>query len=114
MQFVSEDKKTITLPVPLGTVLYRFHTKCNDACLFQKDNFDAVFPPTETGRCSREMPCHVKCTGARGIVVELSNVAMLEREWNKFVFETEIEAIIAGMEFVGLHQNQMLAVGLEI
>jgi hypothetical protein len=36
MDFISEDKRTINLPVPLGTTVYGYLTVCCDACMFQK------------------------------------------------------------------------------
>ena len=114
MNFISEDKKTINLPVPLGTTVYMFITSCNDACMFQKDKFNSVFPPIEGGRCNKDMSCHTKFHSIRFIVLSLSNLDWILKEWQITTFETEIEAKEAGAKFVELHKQQLLELGLEI
>lgn len=42
MDFISEDKRTINLPVPLGTTVYGYLTVCCDACMFQKEKFKEI------------------------------------------------------------------------
>ena len=113
--FISEDKKTITLPVPLDTIVYRFHTSCNDACLFQQKNFDKVFPRgKEGGRCSGDMPCHTKLHSVLPKELNLSNLEWILKDWNVYYFETEKEAREAGEKLIETHKQKLLELGLKI
>jgi hypothetical protein len=114
MDFISKDKRTINLPVPLGATVYMFITSCNDACMFQKDKFNAIFPLKEGGRCNKDMPCHTKFHSIRSIVLSLPNLDWILKEWQATIFETENEARIAGERFVETHKRQLLELGLEL
>ena len=41
-RFISKDRKIISLPVALGTELYRVNTSCGDFCTFQSENFQKI------------------------------------------------------------------------
>jgi hypothetical protein len=103
MSFIKEDKKTINLPVPLGTTLYKFNTSCNDACLFQKEKFDKLYPKNYEDTCSQDKLCHTKYLGVEPIVLNINNMEWILGEWDIKVFENEKEADERGREFVSEH-----------
>jgi len=112
--FISHDNKTIHLPVPLGSTVFQFYTKCNDACTFQKEAFDKAFPKADQGRCSEYMPCHTRPGGVRTVTLSLSNLDWVLRDWGKKVFETESEATEAMHAVVELHKKQLVKLGLKV
>lgn len=112
--FISKDRQSIHLPVPLGTVVYEYLTSCDDVCSRQKAVFDSVFPVTKTGRCHKDMPCHTKPYKVSPVEVTLKNVAWLLREWNQTVFRTEAEATKAMNAAVRNHREQMLHLGMAV
>lgn len=112
MNFISEDKKTINLPVSLGTIVYKFHTTCNDACLFQKEKFNKIFPPTNGGRCGSDTPCHVILHSIDKIIVNFDNLESMLKTWGISTFETENEARQAGEKLVQKHKQELLKLGL--
>ncbi len=114
MTFISEDKKTINLPVPLDTTVYRFITSCNDACLFQKEKINQVFPVKKEGRCSQDMACHTKLHSVQPVTLNLSNLDMMLKNWKINTFETENEAREAGNNLIELHKKQLLDIGLAL
>jgi hypothetical protein len=114
MTFISEDKKTINLPIPLGTTVYRFITDCNNACTFQKEKFDEAFPETKNSRCNSKMPCHTSLHSIQPVILNLSNLDWVLNDWQINFFETEAEAREAGSKLVKEHRKQLLDMGLEI
>lgn len=42
IEYMSEDKKTITLPVPYGSVFYAFELNCCELCRFFKGDFNQI------------------------------------------------------------------------
>lgn len=115
MNFISEDKKTIKLPVPLGTIVYEFTTSCNDACLFQKEKFQELYPRKKgEGLCNKNMPCHTKLHGIQKMVVKLTNLEWILKNWHITIFETENQAKEEGIKFIEKHKNELLKVGLKI
>ena len=103
MDFIDKDKKTINLPVPLGTTLYVFKTDCNDACLFQKEKFDKLYPKNFEGRCGQDKLCHTRFAGIEPITLKVNNLEWILGKWDIKVFETEEEAKNRGKEFVSEH-----------
>lgn len=87
-RYISEDKKNIYLPVPLGSIIYQVNTTCGDFCLFQKEKFEKLI---HNKRCSNKLPCHT--IGKRPIKIELTidNLSLLN-EWDKTIFKTYDEA----------------------
>jgi len=114
MSFISQDKKIINLPVPLGTIVYRFHTDCCDACLFQKEKFDKLYPKAFEGRCSQDMLCHTRFSEIEPIIVNINNLDLILGKWKTKVFETKKEAEIAGKEFVAEHVRRLKELGFEL
>lgn len=114
MNFISEDKKTINLPVPLGATLYRIITACNDACMLQAEKFNSVFPSKEGGRCSVDMPCHTKLHSALPFVFALGDLDWVLKKWQITCFETESGAKEAGENLIEAHKQQLLALGLNV
>lgn len=114
MVFISEDKRTINLPVPLGTYVYQYWTRCNDACLFQKEAFNKAFPPGVEGRCSGDMPCHTRPHLIKPVELSLSNLDWVLRDWGKTVFATENEARTAMNTAIELHKAQLVALGMVV
>lgn len=113
MNFISDDKKVITLPIPLESIVYTFSTTCNDACTFQKDEFDKIFPPEKNGRCHSDMPCHIKLFSIGPVVFDLFNLGYILDNWNIKYFETKEQAREAGEKLVKLHLEQLLELGLK-
>jgi hypothetical protein len=114
MNFISEDKKTITLPVPLGTIVYNFHTTCNDACTFQKEKFDKVLPKEKFGRCKGELPCHTKLHSIMSVELTLSNLEWILGNWHITYFETEKAAREAGLKTIEEHKKKLIELGLKV
>lgn len=113
MNFISEDKKTINLPVSLGTTVYRIITSCNDACTFQKEKFDKVFP-SKGNRCGQDMPCHIKLHSIQPVKLKLSNVEWILTQWNISIFETENKAREIGERMIKEHKQKLLELGLVV
>lgn len=114
MNFISEDKKTINLPVSLGTTVYKFVTSCNDACMFQKEDFNRVFSKENGGRCSKDMPCHTKLHSIQTVEIQLSNLDLILRNWHVTIFESEGKAKEAGNKLIESHKQQLLKLGLKV
>ncbi|MDF2880130.1 MAG: hypothetical protein K0R54_687 [Clostridiaceae bacterium] len=114
MNFISEDKKQITLPVELGQTVYRFNTNCCDACLFQKELFDKLFPKTIDGRCGMDKSCHTRFRGTEHIILTLDNLGWILNNWNLKVFKTEKEAEEKGKAFVLEHIKKFKELGFSL
>lgn len=114
MNFITEDQRTINLPVPLGTTVYRIVTSCNDACMFQIEKFNEIFPPKEGGRCSQDMPCHTKLHSIQPTTMNLSDLDWILKRWQISIFETENEAREAGERLIIEHKQKLLELGLTV
>lgn len=101
-KYISNNKKVISLPVPLGTTVYQVNTTCGDFCLFQKENFNNLVPYKEQGRCSNILPCHTIGKEPREIELNINNLSLLN-EWEKTIFESYNEAKDKTKELV--HKN---------
>lgn len=108
---ISEDKKTINLPVPLGTIVYGINTDCNDACAFQKIEFKNAFPESH---CDISSPCHVILRGTYPLELNLKTLHTIIPNWEKYFFKTEKEAIAAGEKLVEQHIELMLSKNIGI
>lgn len=84
-RYISEDKKIISLPVPLGSIIYQVNTTCGDFCLFQKEKFDKLTPDRK--QCFNKLPCHTIEKEPIKIELTINNLSLLN-EWEKTVFET--------------------------
>ena len=98
-KFISKNRRTISLPVPLGTELYIVTTRCGDYCMFQKEEFDKLIPEKEGGRCSHALPCHTRPLPPRKVTLELNNLEIL-REWKIRVFTTKEAAEEKTLEII--------------
>lgn len=108
---ISEDKKTITLEVPLGGTVYGFLTSCNDACYFQKEEFKRKFPEAT---CNLSSPCHVYPHSVRPITVNLTGLAYIITHWQEDVFATEKEAEEAMYKLCEEHKRILLDAGIQV
>lgn len=90
-KFISKNKRTISLPVPLGTELYVVNTRCGDYCLFQKEEFNKLISEEEGGRCTHNLPCHTRPLAPRKVILGINNLELLN-EWKKRVFTNKEDA----------------------
>lgn len=114
MTYISEDRKVITLPVPLGTTLYEPITTCGDFCLNHKELFDKLYPKNEIGRCDRNMVCHTQLHSIRKFVFELSNIERVLNNFGVWIFETEEEAIEKATKIIHERINTLINQGFNI
>lgn len=112
-RFISRNKKTIALPVPLGTEIYIVRTKCGDFCMFQKEKFDALYPPTEEGRCSHSLLCHTKGLNPQKTELKIENIHILS-EWGDRVFVNKDDAIKRTDEIVKENINKLRELGFYV
>ncbi|HAS92715.1 MAG TPA: hypothetical protein DCS12_10975 [Clostridiales bacterium] len=113
MDFISEDKRTINLPVPLGTTVYGYLTVCCDACMFQKEKFKEIFGDVP-GRCGKDKPCHTRLTGIQTIAVNLKNIDAVLEGWHKDIFETFNEAVQAGIKYTTENRKKLIKAGIKL
>lgn len=90
LSFISDDKKSIRLPFPLGTVYYQIVTGCNNQCYRMKIKPQPDYE--EYFYCSHEAPCHTRLYPIEEKVFELSDVKWVLLEFGKTVFLTYDEA----------------------
>ncbi|WP_286077848.1 hypothetical protein [Thomasclavelia cocleata] len=114
-KFVSEDKMTIKLPIPLGTTVYGFTLKCCDACLFQKTKFNNTYPPSKYGdRCNSKMPCHTRFGRVTAVELTFESMKNILKGWGVRFFETKEEAMAKGEAIANRHANQMKSMGFNL
>lgn len=112
MNYLSNDKRTINLPVPLGSKVYRATTVCGDFCLFQKQKFDSVFPKNGSeGRCGKEKPCHTISKGCTELTLTIHNLGFILEGWGEWFFETKDEAEATSERIAADHARQMKELG---
>ena len=102
---ISNDKKNITLDIPLGSKVYTFKTKCCDACLFEAKKFKKDFTFRET--CQKELPCHTRFIGTESLILSLDNLGIIFPKWGIDYFETEEKAEERGLAVVEEHCKWM-------
>lgn len=111
---ISADKKVITLPVPLDTVVYMTNSSCGDFCMFDKKHFDECFPPSQQSRCSRFAACHTRYADPIKTVVSFSNLVEILNGWGVTVFKTYDEAKSASDACVDEHRQIMRDLGFSL
>ncbi len=117
---VSEDKKTITLDVPIGTELFTYTTDCNNTCCRNAcDEMKVPVPEDMRKRvkaaeceCSMDAPCHVLYTGIRKEILTVTNCEQILPFLNTRWFLTRKEAKEAGIAKVMEHRNMLKEKGL--
>ena len=114
MDYIDETKTVITLPVPLGTVLYTFDTKCGDFCTFQREKFDQLYEPTPKGRCGRHKLCHTRLGSVSTVVLELSNIEFVLKDFGTWVFQSEEEARQKMEQIVSKNVSTMKQLGFKM
>ena len=110
-RFISEDKMQINLPVSLGSVVYRWNTRCCDACTFQEWLFRKNFE--DHSGCSA-CPCHTRFAGSDSVVLSLSNLEFVLAKWGSRYFATKDEADKAGLAFVQQNIAFVKSLGFEL
>ena len=115
MQYINEDKTIITLPVPLGSILYQPVISCGDFCLFQKERFDVMFPPDEKeSRCIRAVPCHTHTCTISQFTFTLNNLDDVLNDFGKWCFLSEQEAMQKGEEIIRENRTKMKEFGFRM
>lgn len=108
---ISEDKRTITLDVPLGNNIYGIITSCNDACTFQKEDFKKAFP---NYHCSGDLPCHTKIHSIKETPLTLANLGFVLEGWMTKYFPTEEMARVEAERIIEKHKKQLIEAGLKV
>lgn len=112
MEYLSEDKRTIKLPVPLGSIVYEAVTKCGDFCLFQERKFDSIFPKNgKDSHCGKEKPCHTISRGCKELPLTLNNLGAILEDWDVWYFATKKEAEEASAKIAAEHAARMKELG---
>lgn len=111
-RFVSEDKKTINLPVELGTTLFLAETKCGDFCLFQKELFNKHFPDND--RCGSEKICHTRKFRISEFEFTLANLTWVLENWETKCFTTQEAAEEALSKKIQSNIEKMRALGFKV
>ena len=88
-EFVCTDGKTIILPVPLNTTIYRVSIRCGDLCMMQDKLFHNVFGKVH--ECD-EFPCHTYHGEVIPMQLKFDNMAYILKYWNTRIFATKEEA----------------------
>jgi hypothetical protein len=113
LKFISDDKKIITLPVPLGSKVYYYNLTCFDGCIFQKELFDRVYPKDKGGRCG-SLPCYIEIHGIREIELNLHNIHLILEKWEEKFFSSKAEARIKAMEIIELNKKELQRQGFSL
>lgn len=112
--FISSDRRVITLPVQLGQTVYVVSTSCNDACSFQQEKFDEVFAEYDGGRCSSKLPCHTKIHSIRPVRFREDSMVHILNGWGYSHFKTEEEARRAATIRIEENKSRLIELGLSI
>lgn len=117
---ISEDKKTITLDIPLGTEVYTYSTNCNNTC-YRDDNDNMKGTPSahlkeleqSVGvRCDQNAPCHVVFTGTQHEKLTIGNCERICPLLGKKYFLSNEDARKAGIELAMQHRETLRKNGL--
>lgn len=120
--FVSDDKLTINLPVPLGSTIYSICSTCGDFCRFQSEKFREIQNPTigPSGSivdarfsCRKNALCHTRFT-VRPVVLNYFFLESVLDEWGKYYFATEEEAQEAGIKLINERREKMREFGFYV
>lgn len=110
---ISDDKKTITLDIPLGTKVYTYRTNCNNTCYRNSSDTMEGQPSPELIKkekafgvtCNSDAPCHVLYTGLQSEVLTTKNfdeiLPLLGKKW----FTDHNQAREAGIRLVLDHRQ---------
>lgn len=103
---ISDDGKQITLPIPLGSVVYSSETVCGDFCLFDKENFQKSKKRLNLC-CDRNSPCHTRIHPSQPHIVTINNCIMISQLWGDKFFATKKEADAKTLETVDRNRFNM-------
>ena len=112
--FVSKDRKTISLPIPLGNIVYKTNSSCGDFCVFDKKRFDKNFPPTKNGRCSQFNACHTRYKEPIELIVTPNCLDVVLDGWGVTIFATYDEAKSVADARVDEHRKIMTELGFKM
>lgn len=101
---VSDDKKTISLSVPLGSTVYQVMTDCENQCYLMEESLKEA--PSDVKSCNYSSACHVKYCGLNKVVVTLNNLSFIDSLWGKTIFADSDEAGMAGIELVKANRKR--------
>jgi hypothetical protein len=110
-KFISEDKKSIILPVALGTTVYEAGSDCSDVCTFQKELTNTY---REHIKCDFMAICHTRYRNPDKIVVILGNIGRVLEKWGSRIFETESEAMDFTHKLVKTHIEEIKKLGFKL
>ena len=113
-RFISDDKKVISLPVPLGTTVFTVGTSCGHFCYWQQKLFDEHFPNKENGHCSVYMPCHTIPWGIYVHELKFSNMQTILDTWGDRTFATREEAEDRMKTIVEANRTKMRELGFQV
>lgn len=113
--FISADRKTIRLPVPLGTEIYEAWTGCCDLCKNRKQtNRIETANGKKVVDCNQYACCHTTAPKfAYKTTLTLRNLQAVLENWHQDTFETEEQAIEAGKERAREHLEYLKSCGVE-
>lgn len=113
--FVSADKTTIKLPVPLGTEVYEAWTGCCSICRNRKyTNQINTANDKKVINCSNYACCHTTPPKfAYKTIVTLKNLNDILQHWHQVIFETEEQAIAVGKARAQEHLEYLKSCGVE-
>lgn len=114
-EFISENKKQINLPVPLGSIIYSFTIECGDFCLFQKEKFEKLKKenPNQFG-CNYNTVCKTRVLSIQKHEFNMENIGIVLKKWNKKYFATSQEASQVAKNLIAKNRKLIKEYGLEI
>lgn len=106
--FLSEDKKTISIPVPLGSEIYSYHMDCGDFCLHQNDLFYKMKEESpDLFLCAHDAACHTMKPIIETTTLSEKNFGLVLKYWNDWFFETREKAEKRAVELRNRNINLM-------
>lgn len=112
-RFVSDDNRVITLPVPLGAMVYSYHADCFDGCLFQKEQWAKVMGTSSKGQCGLQ-PCRTMNLRVTKQALTLSNIQTVLCLWGTAFFATADEARTQGEIEISHNKEELLKMGFSL
>lgn len=100
--FMKPDGIHLTLPVPIGSVVYEYRLTCEDQCTVQKKNFDRT---DENLGCQDGSKCHTKILNVEPFEVTIWNLGRLLDRFGKTVFAAEAKAYAAAVAAIEENKN---------
>ena len=111
---ISPDKRTITLPIPLGSTAYGFITECNNTC-YRDENDRMGSAETRFAKkdkrdeynigCGWKHNCHVLFKGVHTKTLALDNMGDIMAGWLTRYFPDEEQAKQAGIRLITKHRR---------